>query len=83
MQIKLNKYLFDYLKNSLLDKQNTLKWNVIQNNSSIIIEIENNVADEIRDFAIDKQSLKGFDINYELTNEGKILEELIDAFYVK
>lgn len=41
------------------------------------------MADEIRDWASDELQRKGFDINYELTPEGKMLEELIDLFYVE
>ena len=83
MKVKLNKYLFDYLSNNLLNEQNTLisKLNSQQNNNFIFVDVDNNTADEIRDWAIDRQSLKGFDINYELTIEGIMLEELIDTFY--
>lgn len=54
----------------------------IKKGQFIFIQIGEDAADEIRDWVMDKQAQIGFDINYELTPEGKILEELIDAFYI-
>jgi hypothetical protein len=45
--------------------------------------VDEDIADEIRDWASEELQKKGFDIDYELTPEGKILEELIDAFYIE
>lgn len=49
------------------------KWN---------INISSDVIDEIRDLCSEMLQIVGFNKNYELTEQGKILEELIDAFYV-
>ncbi len=37
--------------------------------------------DELRDWASNKLQVVGFDMNYSLTEEGKILESLIDKLY--
>lgn len=41
------------------------------------------MADLIYDWANEQLCLKGFDDNYELNNEGKILEEISDLFLIK
>ncbi|MPT35427.1 MAG: hypothetical protein E2604_10145 [Flavobacterium sp.] len=85
MIIKLSKNQFDYLGYSLSEEQEvlTLKLKEIRKeNQSVIIEVDEATADEIRDWASEKLQEKGFDENYELTPEGKILEELIDVFYI-
>jgi hypothetical protein len=86
MIVKLTKNQFDYLSYSLSEEQEELRLNLNQisrKNQFIIMEIDEDIADKIRDWAIDELQKKGFDINYELTADGKILEELIDAFYIE
>ncbi|SEA68482.1 hypothetical protein SAMN05192529_1493 [Arachidicoccus rhizosphaerae] len=86
MIVKLNKNQFDYLSYSLSEKQEVLKLKlkeISKENQFVLIEIDEEMADEIRDWASDELQRKGFGINYELTSEGKILEELIDLFYVE
>ncbi len=86
MIVKLNKNQFDYLSNGLSEKQEALRLRLKQvnkENQFFIIEIDEETADEIREWASDGLQRKGFDINYELTPEGKIFEELIDLFYVE
>lgn len=85
MTVKLNKKQFDYLKHSLFDKQESLKLNlrVKEEIRYILIEVDEEAADEIRDWASEKLQRIGFDINYKLTNEGKMLESLIDKFYIE
>jgi hypothetical protein len=53
-----------------------------QDDKSVSLNVENQVADEIREWAIERQQKLGFDIDYKLTFEGQILEELIDLFYI-
>lgn len=86
MIVKLNKNHFDYLSYSLSEEQEALKLRlkeVSKENQFVIIEIDEETADEIRDWAGDELQRKGFDINFELTSDGEILEELIDLFYVE
>lgn len=85
MIIKLSKNQFDYLHFSLAEENEALilKLNqVSKENRFFILEVDEETADEIRDWAANELQIKGFDINYELTPEGKILEDLIDLFYV-
>ncbi|PQL91272.1 hypothetical protein [Apibacter adventoris] len=85
MIIKLSKNQFDYLHYSLAEENEALilKLNqVSKENRFFILEVDEETADEIRDWAANELQIKGFDINYELTPEGKILEDLIDLFYV-
>jgi len=84
--VKLNKNQFDYLSYSLSEEQEKLRLKlkeVSKEYQFVVLEIDEATADEIRDWASDELQRKGFDINYELTSEGKILEELIDLFYIE
>jgi len=85
MIIKLNQNQFDYLNCNLPEeKMLILKQNQIsKDNRFVIIEIDEHVADVIRDWANEELQKKGFDKNYELTHEGNILEDLVDMFYIK
>jgi len=85
MIVKLTKKQFDYLSYSLSKEQEILrlKLQIKKESQFIIIDVDEDTADEIRDWASDELQKKGFDVNYELTDEGKILEELIDAFYIE
>ena len=70
---------------------------VLKNNSSLIsiieqsivdngifsIDIDNVIADVIRDLCLEQLHISGFDENYNLNEEGKILEDLIDIFYIE
>ncbi|MEO4004067.1 hypothetical protein [Flavobacterium sp. CAU 1735] len=86
MILKLNKDQFDYLNYSLPEEYGALKLklkHIRKEDQFIIIEIDIETANEIRDWAGHELQKKGFDINYELTFEGKLLEKLIDLFYVE
>jgi hypothetical protein len=83
MKIQLNNIQFEYLKSNLLLDQKELE--EYFNHRSIldryVVDIPDDKLDEIRDWAGEKLQKIGFNINYEPTNEGKILEEIIDLFY--
>lgn len=86
MKFKLNNNQLDYLKYSLTEEQIILKLKLKEfrrESQFVVIEIDEKTADEIRDWASVELQRKGFNLNYELTPEGKILEELIDLFYIK
>ncbi len=85
MIVKLTKNQFDYLDYSLSEQEGALRTRLQINkeNQFVLIELDEETADEIRDWAMDKQVQVGFDENYELTSEGTILEELVDAFYIE
>ena len=83
IKIKLNKNEYQYLykMNFISDK-----YRVISNPKEkdfLILECSEDQADDIRDKCSEKLQLVGFDEKYELTPEGKILENLIDEFFVK
>ncbi len=84
MIVKLNKNQKDYLDNSLSEEREHLKIKLKtkEENHLFIIELDDEVADEIRDWANEELQKKGFDENYELNTRGKILEELVDIFYL-
>jgi len=48
----------------------------------ILLNIDEDTAENIRDWASEELQRKGFDVNCELTDEGKILESLVDSFYL-
>jgi len=84
MIVKLTKKQLDYLSYHLSEEQEILRLKLqIRKEAQFIIDVDEDTADEIRDWASDKLQKKGFDVNYELTDEGKILEELIDLFYIE
>lgn len=56
---------------------------IVNYDNYIIIKVNKYIADDIREIALDELEIIGFDINYELTKEGKIIEKLIDLFYVE
>lgn len=47
------------------------------------LNISEDQADEIRDLCGEQLQLIGFDENYGLTPEGKILEDLVDKFHLE
>ncbi|WP_366922791.1 hypothetical protein MFMK1_003266 [Metallumcola ferriviriculae] len=47
------------------------------------VDISNSVADEMRDLCSEMLQIIGFDEHYKLTKYGKMLEELIDIFYIE
>lgn len=84
MTVKLTKKQFDYLSYSFSEKQENVrpKLQIEKEDVFFYVNVDETSADEIRDWANEELQKKGFDINYKLTYEGKILEELIDAFYI-
>ena len=85
MVIKLNKNQFDYLNNNFSEQRPDIKskLQIRKKGHFILIEVDENIVNKIRDWAGEELQKKGFDLNYELTSKGKILEELIDVFYIK
>ena len=50
--------------------------------NAYVVNISEDQADEIRDLCGDQLQLVGFDEKYDPTSEGKILEDLVDKFYI-
>ena len=85
MVIKLNLEVFDYLVNKLLLNQKGIKHELKINKYPhyIFIELNADTSYKIRELAMDRLQIVGFDIKYNLTEEGKILEDIIDLFYIQ
>jgi hypothetical protein len=83
MIIKLDKTIFDYLlKNLSVERPDLIEQiKKTEMGDKITIELNEDTACTIRDWAGDKLQKVGFDNNYELTSSGKQLEELIDLLY--
>ncbi len=85
MRIRLNQNQMDYLYDNFI-KSNTnlmLKLRIDKKENVYLIEVNDDIADQIRDWANLQLQRKGFDRHYKLTKESKILDMLIDAFYPK
>lgn len=83
MNIKLNQIQMDYLLTTLFKEKDDLKsrMEISKTGTAFLLNINDDITDEIRDWVNLQLQLRGFDLNYELTKEGKILDELNDLFY--
>lgn len=52
------------------------------NDGSAVLTLSRNSAEEFREAFTNELAKVGFDENYDLTAEGRILEDLIDFFHV-
>lgn len=52
------------------------------NDGSAVLRLSRNSAEEFREAFTNELAKVGFDENYDVTAEGRILENLIDFFYV-
>lgn len=75
MKIRFSENELNFLKSTLFKEKINFDLTVIKEE---MINMSDDFADEIRDWALKKQQIIGFDENYELTKEGKILENIID-----
>lgn len=50
--------------------------------NAYMLNISEDQADEIRDLCGEQLQLVGFDEKYDPTPEGKLLEDLVDKFYI-
>lgn len=78
MKIKFSKNELIFLKDTFFKEKIHFYVTIIEGET---INIENSFADEVRDWALEEQQKIGFDENYELTKEGKILENIINKLY--
>ncbi len=90
MQIRLTQDEFDYLLSAEFVPENIRKsiCDAVQKRSTdkfgeekVMVEFSEEAADSVREICGDQLPIKGFDINYALNSEGKILESLIDKFF--
>lgn len=52
------------------------------NDGSAVLRLSRNSAEEFREAFTDELAKVGFDENYDVTAEGRVLEDLIDFFHV-
>lgn len=84
LKIELNRNEYTYLCQAsfLEDKYRKLLFASEPHNDKYSLKISEDQADEIRDLCGEQLQMVGFDEKYELTSEGKILESLVDKFFV-
>lgn len=80
MIVKLNSNQYDFLKNTLGQERSDL-FKHLSNGNGVALGINDEVVIEIRDWIGEKLQKDGFDENYELNEQGKILEQLEDLLY--
>lgn len=67
---------------SVLQLTTELKESLAARGAGDVVVIQDDVADELRDLCTERLDTHGFDQNYELNDEGEILESLVDKLYV-
>lgn len=72
-------YLKKYLSDDLKDAIRKIEYS--NDKTTINVLIDEETADLIRDWAGHRLQQVGFDIRYNLTDEGETLEELIDILF--
>ena len=83
MIVKVNKSSLDFLMKQLSEKKPSLgsALNNLVKDYKVAFEIDDIQAYEIRDWIEEEIQKIGYDENYELNQEGKVLQELSDKFY--
>lgn len=83
LKIELNRNEYTYLCQAsfLEDKYRKLLFSSKQQDGKYSLQISEDQADEIRDLCGEQLQVSGFDAKHELTQEGKILEALVDKFF--
>lgn len=79
-KIKLQQYQYNYLRQNC--KLFQLKYSSEIFDKYVSVFFSNEETENIREWAEDKLQLVGFDENYNPNNQGVILEEIIDLFYI-
>ena len=80
MIIKLDTRQYNFLKETL-GKDRAELFVYLSNGNGFILEVKDEIAIEFRDWVGEKLQKEGFDENYELNENGKILEQLEDLLY--
>ncbi|MHB9148134.1 MAG: hypothetical protein ACYC2U_07115 [Candidatus Amoebophilus sp.] len=83
MKIKLCKNHLEFLKSHLRKDRPDLFEYLNQNVVLSVFEIDDYNADAIHDWLGDQLQLIGFNEDYDLTEKGKVIDEIVDIFYGK
>ena len=81
MIIKLKLEEYNYLINNLLSNENDIKskLKIEERGNKFLIKADDNTFNKIQELSEDHIQIVGFDPDYKLTEEGKILENIIDS----
>jgi hypothetical protein len=84
LEIELNEKEHEYLCRAffLANRYKDILASSEHHDDKYSLKISEDQADEIRDLCGEELQLVGFDEKYDLTSEGKILESLIDKFFI-
>lgn len=84
MQVTLTKKQFDYLELHLdKDRPDLAKQlRASGTGKKIVVELSEEAASDVRDWASEQLQKRGFNENYDVNEEGQLLEDLIDVLYV-
>ena len=84
MRIKIYKTACDYLvKNLSVDRPDLMQLIKLKEEKTLfIVELDEDVAYKVRDWAREKLQQEGFEKDYKLTQNGEYIEDLIDLLYV-
>lgn len=84
MNIKLGKDIYCFLLDNVIrNSEELIKYDCVnEDNAYVYICISEKYADIIRDIAIEKLQIIGFDKDYNLNENGFFLEAIIDAFFL-
>ena len=80
MIVKLDTNQYEFLKGTL-GKERADLFKYLANGNCVTLEIKDEIAVVIRDWVGERLQKEGFDENYELNENGKILEQLEDILY--
>lgn len=83
MNIKLNKSHFSIIEKYLKEERPDLYQNIYLNLQSVYTDMDEDSLIDIHDWCVEKLQIVGFDENWELNEEGKVIDELIDIFYTE
>lgn len=84
MKIRIYKTACDYLvKNLLIERPDLLKLIKLKGEGTLFIaDLDENVACKVRDWIGEKLQKEGFDKDYNLTEQGRYMEDIIDLLYI-
>lgn len=80
IKIKINNEQYAFLQ-KLIEKQSVFVSLLSVNGDDVVIEIPEDDAEKISDLACGYLDVHGFDDKYELTDSGRLAENLIDVLY--
>lgn len=84
LKVKLTDKEYSYIHKAKFLDENHRKLFLLpqKEGTEYVLNFSEDQADKLRDLCGEQLQVAGFNENYELTREGKILESLIDKFFV-